>query len=80
MKDIFLELERHPLGMIKKDFKKLKKDEMELSLRFIEENSHLDRNDFEFKLNRLFLDKENNKPKNWKIILQLLSMTNSRRG
>lgn len=79
MKDLFLGMGNHPLEMISRNFKKLKKDEMELSLKFIEENSHLDRNDFEYKLNRLFMDNRN-PPKNWKIILELLSMTNSKRG
>lgn len=69
----FLALEIHPwLG---KSFKKLKKSDLEICFKFLKDFESLDKNDFEFKLNRLFLDKD--KPKNWMIISELLSNVNS---
>lgn len=64
----------HPF--LKKGFIKLKKDEIEFCFSFIKENMDIDADKFEFKINRIFLDKEI-KPKNWKIITELLSCSNT---
>lgn len=55
-------------------FAKTKASDRELCLKFIEENDGLDRADFEFQVNRMFLDKE--KPKNWTLIVELLATSN----
>lgn len=55
---------------IQRLFEKLKKHEIEILEKFILENESLGKNDFIYKLNRFFLDKE--KPKNWTIITEIL--------
>jgi hypothetical protein len=76
---IFLNLENHPLTMIQNGFKKLKRDELLIGINFIIQNDSLNKDDFEYKLNRLFMDKLE-KPKNWTNILELLSITNTLRN
>ena len=77
MKEIFLNFINHSLNMFKNDFKKLTKKELDLALKFIEENECLDKSEFELKVNRMFIGKE--LTKNWKIVMQFLSMANSSR-
>lgn len=59
-------------------YKKLTADDLNLCIDFINQNWELDKNDFEKKVNRLFLDKE--KTKNWKLITELLICANSASG
>lgn len=56
---------------------RLNDDEIDLMINFIDLYKDEGRAIFEMKLNRLFLDKK--KPKNWSIILELLSIYNTRR-
>lgn len=58
-----------------KSFKKLKKDELLLARNFLEQNAHLDKGQFEFAINRMFINYPN-KPKNWTIILEMLANSN----
>ena len=58
----------------KKLFEKLKKNEIQLIKDFILQNESIPREDFERLLNRFFLHK--NRPKNWAIILEILSDIN----
>lgn len=62
--------------MTEKLFKKLKKDDIKIIKNFIDDNIDTDKNSFELKLNRFFLDKKD-KPKNWLLILEILSNHNS---
>lgn len=64
----------HPY--LKKGFLRLSKDEIAFCLNFIKENENSDPDTFEFKINRIFMDKAE-KSKNWKIITELLSASNS---
>lgn len=66
--DLFLNLQFHP--WFKKAFKKLNDKEKKIALDFIANHNHLDKGSFELAINRMFLDQE--KPKNWSIILELL--------
>jgi hypothetical protein len=68
----FNNLGNHP--WFQKLTRRLTSKERLLAEAFISENEALGRAQFEFKLNRLFLDKE--KPKNWAIILELLMISN----
>jgi hypothetical protein len=70
----FESLQNHP--WLKKSWGKLKTVEREIARQFLNENAQLDRGQFEFKVNRMFLDQPN-KPKNWTIILELLANANS---
>lgn len=54
---------------------KLRKEGVEYIENFIRENGSLNRDDFQFKVNRLFLWDEN-KPKSWKFILEFLTISN----
>lgn len=65
---------KHPF--LKKGFIKLKKEEIDFCYDFITKNSDTNPDEFEYRLNRFFLDIEL-KPKNWKIILELLSCSNT---
>ena len=76
METIIISMEKHPI--YSKLFKRLKNDEFKMIENFIEENNSKNKGDFEYKINRLFLDKE--KPKNWAIILELLSIYNTKRS
>lgn len=53
---------------------RLNLQDMELITRFITSNGDIDKSTFEFRLNRLFLDKP--KPKNWSLILEFLMISN----
>lgn len=57
---------------------KLKKDDIKIMVDFLEMNLNLNKGDFEFKLNRLFLYNPN-KSKRWKEISELLMVINSNR-
>jgi hypothetical protein len=59
-----------------KTFKKLKPAEIAVAEKFIADNDHLPKGDFELKLNRMFLGVAD-KPKNFPIILELLTCANS---
>lgn len=56
-------------------FSKLKTDDVNFAVRFISENSSLEKGQFEMAVNRMFIGKE--KPKRWKEIMELLTCCNS---
>ena len=62
----------------RKTFDKLNQNEIMILTRFIQENDTLHLNEFEFKLNRFFLDQD--KPKHWGHILEILSIINTLTG
>lgn len=61
---------------LRKVYAKLQKNEVELSLKIIRENRHLNKGDFELMINRYFLHKQD-KPKNWTVISELLCCANT---
>lgn len=61
---------------LKKSYSKLSNTSIELAEDFLRINESLNKDDFEFKVNRLFLD-NSNKPKEWVVITELLSNSNS---
>lgn len=69
----FRNLGKHP--WFQRLISRLTRKEVLLAEGFLIENEALNRNDFDFKMNRLFLDKE--KPRNWAIILELLMISNT---
>jgi predicted nuclease of restriction endonuclease-like RecB superfamily len=64
----------HPF--LRKGFQKLKKSDIDFLYNFINENMNLNTEEFEKTINRFFLDKQI-KPKNWNIISELLSSSNT---
>jgi len=56
-------------------FNRLTEKEYELMVMFIHENDSLPHIDYEYAVNRMFLDRE--KPKNWTIIQELLTASNT---
>lgn len=60
---------------LQKVYARLKKSDLSLVEGFILEHDHLDKEKFELAVNRMFLEKE--KPKNWTLVLELLSNSNS---
>lgn len=64
----------HP--WLKKAYAKMTKKDLEIAINFIESNHSLSPSEFEHKVNRMFIDKID-KPKNFTIILELLSCCNS---
>lgn len=71
--EYFHEFKNHPwFGRL---YKRLSERDMEIAVDFILKNDHLPIGEFEFAINRMFLDKE--KPKQYKIILELLTCANS---
>lgn len=62
--------------MYQKHFKKLSKIDVEFCEEFLAHSSDLNRDDYANKINRLFLDKTD-KPKNWTVIWELLSVSNT---
>lgn len=72
--DIFYAYKTHP--WLRKSFNKLSSSDIEICVKFIEENDNEGKSSFDQLVNRLFIDNKT-KPKNWKIILELLSCTNS---
>lgn len=73
-REIFNKLDDHPLYKKLKD--KLRDSDFVTIEKFLEINGNESNETFEFYLNRFFLDRE--KPKNWSIISELLSITNSK--
>jgi hypothetical protein len=71
---MFESLQNHP--WLKKSWGKLKIAERDFARQFLNDHANLDRGQFEFKVNRMFLDQPI-KPKNWTIISELLSNANS---
>lgn len=61
--------------MLRKAHEKLSSTERALFIGFIDENDTLNKDAFEIKINRLFLDRD--KPRHWKEICELLSSLNS---
>lgn len=59
-------------------FTKLKGPDLEIIHRFLEENHQLPKIDFEMRVNRLFLDQPDTRPKQWTTIIEILSAINSR--
>lgn len=59
-----------------KIYSRLSTNEIELIRKFITENDSLNRSEFEFRLNRLFLDMTD-KPKRWREITELLMISNT---
>lgn len=72
--DVFHSYAKHP--WFDKVYRKLSRDEMAIAEAFIVQHDALDKNVFEAKLNRLFIDKTP-ECKNWKVILELLSCANA---
>lgn len=70
----FLSYSQH--AWLYKAFKRLRKPELELCLKFIEQHDHLSKGDFELAVNRMFLG-ATERPKNWTICLELLTCANS---
>jgi hypothetical protein len=58
-----------------KAYNRLSRQEVQLAIDFIIENDPLDKGAFELKVNRMFIDKD--KPKNFTVILELLTCCNS---
>jgi hypothetical protein len=56
-------------------YRRLKPEDRALALEFIAANAALNRGDFELRVNRMFLDRP--KPKNFALILELLTCANS---
>lgn len=75
--EAFQELKAHPWH--KRTFAKLSSEELGLCLSFLEENAALPREEFEKAVNRMFLDSVV-KPKRWTMVLELLSLSNTRAG
>lgn len=71
--EVFKSFSLHP--MFKKVFTKLKPVELMMAEKFIVDNEHLNRANFEMAVNRMFLDKP--KTKHWKEIMELLTCSNS---
>ena len=71
--DKFKSLESHP--WLKKSYAKLAQNERDMAENFILNHNNLDKGEFEFAVNRMFLDRP--KPKNWTIILEMLANSNS---
>jgi hypothetical protein len=61
---------------LRKIYSTLTPREHKIAIDFIELHCDLDYDDFQFKVNRMFLDKE--KPKNFTMILELVSAANLR--
>lgn len=61
--------------MFKKIFSKLTPVEEMIAEKFIVDNESLSKADFEFRVNRMFLDRP--KTKHWKEIMELLTCSNS---
>lgn len=66
-------LKTHP--WLKKVFAKIGAGDLELMLDFCEANSESDKNEFEMRINRMFMNCA--KPKRWKEILELLANANA---
>lgn len=64
--------------MLGKLYKKLNSMELTFCYHFIQTNQGLAKGEFEFKVNRMFLDYAGEKPKHWKEILELLTCANSK--
>jgi len=62
-------------GWLKKAHSRLGQADLALAHSFIQENQSLDKGAFELKVNRMFLDRP--KPKNWTVIVELLTCCNS---
>jgi len=60
---------------LKKVYGRLSQNDILMAVEFIGLNDELNKLDFEFKINRMFLDKQ--RPKNYKEILELLTCANS---
>ncbi len=76
LEDAFKSYQTHP--WLKKPYAKLKLGDRAAVFYFIQKNAALSKGDFEKAINRMFLDKD--KPKNWTVILELLTCANSRVG
>ena len=68
----FESFKTHP--WLKRIYSKLRKEQLDISRDFIIKYNHLDKDDFEKAVNRMFLDKE--KPYRWEIILELIANCN----
>jgi len=66
---MFLDLSKH--AWFKRVWKKLNDTDIEFSLNWIREHDHLNKSEFEFAVNRMFLDAKD-KPKRWVEISELL--------
>ncbi len=75
--EAFLSLEEHAwLGRI---FKRLSKSELQIAKDFIQSHESTPQQEFEFAVNRMFLGKAD-KPKNYTMILELLSCANTQQA
>jgi len=71
--DAFRNFRSH--AWLKKPFEKLSADELLLCEEFIIKHDYLPKGEFEYAINRMFLDKP--KPKNFSICQELLTCANS---
>lgn len=70
------ETQKHPF--LKRLFKGMKSDDVSMIVNFIRESEGLEVNEFEKKINRLFIDKGDLKPRKWKEISEVLSVVNTK--
>jgi hypothetical protein len=68
----FLKLKEDP--WFNRVYKRLTEDEIKESLGFINENGSKNYGEFEYTLNRYFLDRK--KPKHWKEMIELIMISN----
>lgn len=68
----FENLKTHP--WLSRIYNKLSTSEIDFAVNFIKTNDALSKSEFEFKVNRVFINKE--KPKRWKEISELLVCSN----
>lgn len=73
-KNKYESFKKHP--WFSKLFLKMKKDDDLFCINFIDDNKDLKNDEFEKKVNRVFIDKSD-KPKNWKIISEILTCINT---
>lgn len=71
--ELYIKLKTDP--WYSKLFKKLRSDDLEFCVNFLNDNTYSSPWEYEFKVNRLFLD-DKHKPKNHLIINEILSLCN----
>lgn len=72
--EIFHAYKNH--AWLHKVYDRLSKSDIQICEEFIQSHDHLPKGEFEYAINRMFLDKPN-KPKNYPMILEMLTCTNS---
>lgn len=72
--DFFFELKDHP--WFARLVKRLNNWELEYCVAYMRENAHMSKNEFAFQCNRMGMG-DDNKPKNWPIMWELMTVANS---